>query len=494
MGRNRNNKGQFEMTCSFNGWCLTNGHQDWLDLWDYDLNNIRPDEISFSSGKRFWFKCGRGIHNSEDKTLGCLTSGRSHLFCVQCHSFGQWMIDNLGEDAIDLYYSDKNTCDWFSISVHSGQEIWIKCDNKEHPDYRTCPDRFTGGGRCPLCTNKKIVSGINDVATTHPHLVKYFKNPEDAKKYSIHSGKKTWFECPLCGLEKYTTADAAFNRGYSCDGCGDGVSYPNKFVTAMLMQLHSKNNQIVFEREKGFDWAFVPSNKYGRVNGYKYYDVYLPTHNVIIENFGGQHYFQVNFNRSSGSKSLEEEQENDRIKYELAIANGISKDNYIVLDCRESNVDHIKSSIMKSKLPEILGFSESDIDWDACDEFCFKDLSLQACILKNDGYSVKDIANELYIAEPTVYKYLRNGKKIGVVEEIPHNGSPILCVENGLVCTSKTKFIKHSEGIIGVRIGSCRLNTILTNENHNINNYHLKLLSLNDFHNIQKNTPNVIVE
>lgn len=490
----RNNKGQFEMTCSFGDWCLDNRHKDWLDLWDEELNEIGPDKVAFSSEKKFWFKCSRGIHSSETKAPGCLTSGRTHLFCVQCHSFGQWMVDNFGKNAIQQYYSDKNMYDWFSLSVHSGQEIWIKCDNKAHPDYDTRPDRFARGGRCPICTNKKIIAGINDIATTHSHLVKYFKNPDDAKQYSIHSGKKTWFKCHLCGLEKYTTIDAAFSKGYSCDGCGDGVSYPNKFVTAMLMQLHSKNNQIVFEREKGFDWAFVLDNKYSRVKGHKYYDIYLPTYNVIIENFGGQHYIQVNFNRSNNVKSLNEEKENDRIKYELAIKNGISKDHYIVLDCRESDANYIKSSIMKSKLPEILGFSEHDIDWDACDEFCFRDLSLQACMLKNDGYSVKDIMNKLHIAESTAYKYFRNGKRVGVIKEIAHNGSPILCVENGLVCTSKTKFIKHSEDIVGVRIGSYRLNSILTNDNGNINNYHLRLLSLNDFYNIQTNTPNVIVE
>jgi orotate phosphoribosyltransferase-like protein len=114
-------------------------------------------------------------------------------------------------------------------------------------------------------------------------------------------------------------------------------------------------------------------------------------------------------------------------------------------------------------------------------------------MLKNSGYSVKDIANELHVAEPTVYKYLRNGKKIGINKEVCHNGSPILCVENGLVCTSKTQFIKHSEDIVGVRVGFCRLNTILANENCNINNYHLKLLSATDFDNIQKHTPSVIV-
>lgn len=479
---------------SFEQWCLDNNHQDWLDLWDYELNDVGPNKATFRSGQKFWFRCSRGIHDSDAKTLSSLTSGRSHLFCIKCCSFGQWMIDNFGENAIQLYYSDKNTHDWFSISVRSGQEIWIKCGNIAHPDYQTQPDRFVIGARCPICTNKKIVAGINDIATTHPHLVKYFKNQDEAKQYSVHSGKRTWFKCPLCGLEKYVTIDVAFSRGYSCDGCGDNVSYPNKFVSAVLAQLHDKSNQIIFEREKFFDWAIVTDNKYERVNGRKYYDIYLPTYEVIIENFGEQHYTQVNFNYSNNLKSIEEEQANDIAKYELAVANGINKDHYVILDCRKSDASYIKSSIMNSKLPEILGFSESDIDWNACDEFCSTNLLLQTCTLKNDGYSVKDIIDKLHIAESTAYKYLRRGKTLGIIKEVPHNGNPILCVENGLVCTSKTKFIKHSEDVIGQRIGLCKLNTILANENNNINNYHLKLLPLHYFYDIKTNSPNMIIE
>ena len=479
---------------SFEQWCLDNNHQDYLDLWDYELNDFGPAEVTYRSGKKCWFECGRGIHNSEAKTISNLTSGKTCLFCAKCRSFGQWMVDNYGENAILLYCSDKNVHDWFSISTGSDKEVWIKCTNPAHPDYRTKPARFVIGGRCPICTNKKIITGINDIATTHPHFVKYFKHPDESKQYSIHSGKKAWFKCPLCGSEKYITIYAAFNRGYSCNVCGDNVSYPNKFVSSVLAQLQYKNSQIVFEREKLFDWAIAVDNKYSRVNGHKYYDIYLPTYNIIIENFGEQHYTQVNFNYSNNLKSIEEEQENDKVKYELAIANGISQDNYIILDCRKSDADYIKSSIMKSKLPQLLEFSESDIDWDVCNEFCCTNLLLQVCVLKNDGYSVKDIVNKLHIAESTVYKYLRNGIKLGIIDKKYHNGVPILCVENGLVCTSKTKFIKHSEYIIGKRIGMDKLNALIANENYHINNYHLKLLPPSCFYDIQKNNPHMIVE
>ena len=33
--------------------------------------------------------------------------------------------------------------------------------------------------KCPICINKKIVKGINDVATTHEWIIPYLKNKEE---------------------------------------------------------------------------------------------------------------------------------------------------------------------------------------------------------------------------------------------------------------------------------------------------------------------------
>ena len=75
------------------------------------------------------------------------------------------------------------------------------------------------------------MDGINDIATTHPQFIQYFKDPLEATKYSIHSGKYAWFKCPLCGNEKYMKIDNAFRYGhFPCRSCGDGVSYGNKFI------------------------------------------------------------------------------------------------------------------------------------------------------------------------------------------------------------------------------------------------------------------------
>ena len=42
---------------SFAKWCIENNKQDILDRWDYDLNEYSPYDISYSTGKKYWFKC-----------------------------------------------------------------------------------------------------------------------------------------------------------------------------------------------------------------------------------------------------------------------------------------------------------------------------------------------------------------------------------------------------------------------------------------------------
>lgn len=47
---------------SFYDWCINNNRVDFLNLWDYDLNNKNPNEIAKSTHKFYYFKCPNGIH------------------------------------------------------------------------------------------------------------------------------------------------------------------------------------------------------------------------------------------------------------------------------------------------------------------------------------------------------------------------------------------------------------------------------------------------
>lgn len=142
------------------------------------------------------------------------------------------------------------------------------------------------GVSCSVCSNQKIIKGINDIATTHPHLVKYFVNKEDAYKYSYGSKIKVKVKCPNCGYLKSMNINKLISRNkMTCRKCSDGISYPEKFLYSILKQLN-----IDFETQKIFDWSRNLDNK-------KLYDFYFKYDNkkVIIETHGSQHYDEKGF-------------------------------------------------------------------------------------------------------------------------------------------------------------------------------------------------------
>ena len=201
-------------------------------------------------------------------------------------------------------------------------------------------------------------------------------------------------KCPDCGFEKWMIVANLFKQGFSCNKCGDGISFPNKFILNVLMQLN-----IDIELEKKFDW----SNN-------KVFDIYIPTLNIIIENHGGQHY-ERGF-ESCGGRNLKEEQENDILKKELASNNGIEY--YIELDCRKSEMDWIKQSIMDSELPKLLNFKETDIDWLKCEEYCATNLVKIVCEIFESGIKdTPEIAKITRLSISAVRNYLKTGKKLG---------------------------------------------------------------------------------
>ena len=117
---------------SFYDWCIENNHEDYLELWDYKMNNYRPKDIGYSSNKKYWFKCSKGIHESELKSLNHITRTDRTLSCEKCNSFGQWCIENNHENWLELWDYEMNNCSPFEISRRSGKRYYFKCPRGLH--------------------------------------------------------------------------------------------------------------------------------------------------------------------------------------------------------------------------------------------------------------------------------------------------------------------------------------------------------------------------
>ena len=129
---------------------------------------------------------------------------------------------------------------------------------------------------------------------------------------------------------------------------------------------------------------------------------------------GNQHYEdKPNFNTS-----LKEQQNNDIYKYNLAIQNGIRPENYIVLDCRKSELEWIKNSVLNSRLNEV--FDLNDIDWQECEEYALGNLVKEVCDYWYEHYEIKGeelstrLLGEIFgISKGTIRDYLKKGTLVG---------------------------------------------------------------------------------
>ena len=254
------------------------------------------------------------------------------------------------------------------------------------------------GVNCSCCAGKTAVLGINTIWDTDRWLVDDFGLDEEFAKTHTHGTRdKGLFTCRDCGSDTYKSINnVIIGKSIGCT-CGDGISYPEKFMVDVLKQLDiSFQNQL---SKTTFEWC----------DKYKY-DFYIPEYNMIIETHGGQHYKEQSI-YSRFKRTLQEEQENDRIKKELALKNGI--EHYIILDCRYSELDYIKNSILNSELADILNLSK--IDWLKCEEFALKNIAKEVCHYWNTtkNISMLDMCINFGYSPTTISKWLKKGTKLG---------------------------------------------------------------------------------
>ena len=102
--------------------------------------------------------------------------------------------------------------------IDTKTKILVRC-RVDGYEWLADPKKLRRGVKCAVCTNHKLMTGVNDVATTRPDLVKYFKNKDDARKYMSGSEKILTFICPEDGEEKTMTIAALTRFGLGCNAC-----------------------------------------------------------------------------------------------------------------------------------------------------------------------------------------------------------------------------------------------------------------------------------
>lgn len=288
--------------------------------------------------------------------------------------------------------------------VNTHTKIEWQCFNNEKHTFTLSPcNIYKDIPHCPYCERKRVFVGETDLWTERPDVAIMLLNPEDGYKYMSTSSKKLDWKCPRCGC---VIEDKVINNvsmyGLSCPHCSDNISFSEKFVRNLLIQL-----KCDFSHDRTISWS-----------DNRRYDFYIPAINLIIETHGIQHYSRSfkGLHYCIDARSCEEEQANDIYKKELALSNGIK--HYVELDCRYSDCDYIKNSILNSELSKI--FDLSIIDWQECFKSTITSDVVTCANLWNEIKDTRVISEKTGIHISSVISHLKKAAKTGLCDYTPN--------------------------------------------------------------------------
>ena len=325
-------------------------------------------------------KCG----NEWKTKIDSLMSGKG---CPKCA--GNQSPTN--EEFINKVYDINPNIAVLEPYINRNVHLLCKCKICDY-EWKSSPANILQGSRCPVCANKRVVKDINSVWALRPDLIQFFKDESDSYKYTLGSEQVVLTKCPLCGFEKKMKVERLTHEGFSCNKCGDNISYPNKYCRAVLSQLPIENFITEYTPEWGKGRAY---DNYFEYQGEKY----------ILEADGSFHYMDNPINK----QTVEQSRYIDKMKDDLAQKHNI---NVIRIDCRESTSDYISQNIIKSELSNM--FDLSRLDWNKCDEFASRNLYKTICDdFNNSLLTSTELVEKYKLSLSTINRVLNKGIILG---------------------------------------------------------------------------------
>lgn len=296
----------------FETWCHYNGKMNLLEEWDFEKNDINPDEIVAKGSRKIWWKCKKGHSwqvraadrilsdtqcpicslnrvklgindfattnpsllkewdyekNGELNPTNVMRGSHTEVFwkcsvcgyswksridkragrndiikkkCPVCeyneellsknkslilkksvpgvNDLETWCIFNDRKELLEEWDYEKNNLSPSELTNASRKKVYWKCQ-KGHTWFSEIISRTKQGNGCPYCSNHKVWSGFNDLATTHPYLLSkwdYQKNTDIDPTQIMAGTRRKIYWIGECG-HRWTSS--ALNMAYRGDGC-----------------------------------------------------------------------------------------------------------------------------------------------------------------------------------------------------------------------------------------------------------------------------------
>ena len=189
--------------------------------WNYEKNKeLTPSMVTFSSGKKVWWKCKHG-HEWQERIGNRSQLGYGCPYCSGKRPTKEHNLAALYPSLMLEWHPTKNQgIDPTDLLPHSNRKVWWQC--KEGHEWETQICSRTRGTNCPYCAGKYIWEE-NCLEKQYPNVAHYWHPTKNKnltpKDVAPHSKKQVWWSCEQGHEWRRTISDevAALGCPY-CNG------------------------------------------------------------------------------------------------------------------------------------------------------------------------------------------------------------------------------------------------------------------------------------
>ena len=175
---------------------LAEVHPELVSEWSEKNLLLTPDGITFGSNKKVWWKgtCG---HEWQASVKAC-SNGEKCPICSGARVIAGINDLQTTHPEIASEWSEKNLpLKPDEVNAKSRKNDWWRC-GKCGNEWKSVINARVKGTVCPVCAEREVLAGYNDLATTDNQLLSewdYKQNKLKPTEVSRTSAKRAWWKC-----------------------------------------------------------------------------------------------------------------------------------------------------------------------------------------------------------------------------------------------------------------------------------------------------------
>lgn len=191
----------------------------------------------------------------------------------------EWCYQNNRQDILERW-SAENEISPSQISFGSEKKMKWVCENNH--TWEASPNKMTQRQTtgCPYCSNQKVWSGFNDLASKFPDIAKEWNYEKNNKlkpdEVTSHSNKKVWWKCDKGHDFQMKISDRTSKRNRNCPYCANrrvlkGFNDLSSVCPEVAKEWHPTKNgkikpdQILSSNSKKYWWKCDKGHEYQAV-------------------------------------------------------------------------------------------------------------------------------------------------------------------------------------------------------------------------------------